>query len=75
MTSLSYPCCSDSNPDLVSNPDLLVDYFFWVEMVKTTSTFSPAVTQLVVPDPPTRGVLSTPNDFWIDTEYYFVPYQ
>lgn len=41
-------------------------------MGKTTSTYSLAITQLVVRDPPIDGVLSTPDDYCIDTIYFFV---
>lgn len=68
-TSLSDPYCNDNAPDLISNLDTLLDSFFWGEMVKNTSNSSLTVTQLVVRDHPTGGVLSTSDDFWIDNEY------
>lgn len=41
-------------------------------MAKGTSTSTPSISDLVERDPPIGGVLSTPDDFWIDTKYYFI---
>lgn len=68
LVSLSDPCIS-SDPEYISYSP---NSFFWGKTAKNSSTSNPVITQLTVRNPPTGGVLSTPDDFLIDTEYYFV---
>lgn len=70
--ALSDPCSSDNTSQVGTNLGSSVGKHFCSEMGKTISTSSPVVTKLAVRSPPTGGVLSTPDDFGIDTEYYFV---
>lgn len=40
--------------------------------MKNTSTSKITVNQLAIRDPPTGGVFSTFDDFWVNTKYFFV---
>lgn len=72
LIALSDPCSNDSHPEVSFNPYPSSDFFFWGDLVRTTSMTTPTISQLVVRDPPTSGVLGTPDDYWADTKYYFV---
>lgn len=68
LISLSDPCSSGSNPGPSSSPYSL----FLGEIVKNMSTSKITVNQLAIRDPPTGGVFSTFDDFWVNTKYFFV---